>query len=161
MQQQAGKGDEDDDIGDLETGVAQWRARGLPAEQGAKSARWGASYGLQFRILFIRCNVSCCCCVCLNSACAWLRSCCARRLPAGSSQKGSDRHSLLEPLLPQWDCTSCHVASSRSPRLRSLPSTQRSNCSLLCWQSAAAACAGVHALVWWQAAMSGFTLLDL
>jgi hypothetical protein len=46
--------EDEDDIGDLETGVAQWRARGLPAEQGAKSARWGASYGLQFRILFIR-----------------------------------------------------------------------------------------------------------
>ena len=43
-----------DDTGDLEMGVAEWRARGLPAEQGSKADRWGASYDLQFRILFVR-----------------------------------------------------------------------------------------------------------
>ena len=47
--------DRSEGTGDLEMGVAQWRARGLPLEQGSKADRWGASYDLQFRILFVRC----------------------------------------------------------------------------------------------------------
>ena len=39
---------------DLENGVQEWRRRGLPPGQGNKAQRWGASYDLQFRILFIR-----------------------------------------------------------------------------------------------------------
>ena len=39
---------------DLEMGVEQWRARGLPPAQ-SREQRWGASYPLQFRILFMRC----------------------------------------------------------------------------------------------------------
>ena len=39
---------------DPEMGVAQWRARGLPPAQ-SREQRWGASYPLQFRILFMRC----------------------------------------------------------------------------------------------------------
>ena len=38
---------------DLETGIAEWRTRGLPPAQ-SKAQRWGAPYHLQFAILFTR-----------------------------------------------------------------------------------------------------------
>ena len=41
-------------VTNVEMGVEQWRARGLPPSQ-SREQRWGASYGLQFRILFMRC----------------------------------------------------------------------------------------------------------
>ncbi len=39
---------------DLETGVGEWRRRGLPPAQ-SKAQRWGAPYHQQFAILFTRC----------------------------------------------------------------------------------------------------------
>ena len=38
---------------DLETGVGEWRRRGLPPAQ-SKAQRWGAPYHMQFAILFTR-----------------------------------------------------------------------------------------------------------
>ena len=40
---------------DLETGVGEWRRRGLPPAQ-SKAQRWGAPYHQQFAILFTRCG---------------------------------------------------------------------------------------------------------
>ena len=58
---------------DLETGIAEWRARGLPPAQ-SKAQRWGAPYHLQFAILFTRsaCSLS-------NHAIAPCHCCCQKR----------------------------------------------------------------------------------